>query len=110
MSANIPVSHVVAWLRSLNATVVVEFVDRDDEMFVKLAENKREDYADYTSQNFQSEIAKRFTIEGQDEPEGGGSARCCYWSRSNRSRLVRGLPARHRTALSDRIWSRPPSA
>ena len=63
VSANIPVSHFVEWLQSLNATVIVEFIDRDDEMFVKLAENKREDYADYTSQNFQAEVAKRFTIE-----------------------------------------------
>ncbi|MCY4015519.1 MAG: class I SAM-dependent methyltransferase [Gammaproteobacteria bacterium] len=49
VSANIPVSHVVAWLRSLNAAVIVEFIDRDDEMFVKLAENKREDYSDYSA-------------------------------------------------------------
>ena len=63
VSANIPVSHLVAWLRSLNATVIVEYIDRDDEMFVKLAENKREDYADYTSDGFQSEVAKWFTIE-----------------------------------------------
>ena len=63
VSANIPVSHFVAWLRRLNATVIVEFIDRDDEMFLKLAANKREDYADYTSHNFQAEVAKRFTIE-----------------------------------------------
>ena len=63
VSANIPVSHVVAWLRRLNATVIVEFIDRHDEMFVKLAENKREDYADYTPENFQSEVARWFTIE-----------------------------------------------
>ena len=63
VSANIPVSHFVDWLRSLNATVIVEFIDRDDEMFVKLAENKHEEYADYTSANFHSEVAKRFTIK-----------------------------------------------
>ena len=63
VSANIPVSYFIEWLRRLNATVIVEFIDRDDEMFVKLAENKREDYADYTSHNFQAEVAKRFTIE-----------------------------------------------
>ena len=63
VSANIPVSHFVEWLRSLNATSIVEFIDRDDEMFAKLAENKHEDYADYTPENFRSEIAARFTIE-----------------------------------------------
>ena len=63
VSANIPVAHIVAWLRSLNATVIVEFIDRNDEMFVKLAENKREDYADYTPENFEAEVDKWFTIE-----------------------------------------------
>ena len=63
VSANIPVSQIVPWLRSLNATVIVEFVGRDDEMFVKLAENMRGDYADYTPENFEAEVAKWFTIE-----------------------------------------------
>ena len=63
ISASIPVSHLVAWLRRLNATVIIEFIGRDDEMFVRLAENTREEYADYTPQNFQSEVAKWFTIE-----------------------------------------------
>ena len=63
VSRNVPVSHVVEWLRSFDATVIVEFIRRDDEMFIKLAENKREDYADYTSENFQAEVAKWFTIK-----------------------------------------------
>ena len=63
VSANIPVAHIVAWLRSLNATVIVEFIDRYDEMFVRLAENKSEDFADYTAENFDAEVAKWFTVE-----------------------------------------------
>lgn len=63
VSANVPVSLVVDWLRSLDATVIVEFVGRDDEMFAKLVENKREDYPDYTSENFQSEIDRHFIVE-----------------------------------------------
>ena len=63
VSANIPISMFIEWLRSLDAALIVEFIGRDDEMFRKLVENKREDYADYTSENFQSEIEKRFTIE-----------------------------------------------
>lgn len=63
VSANVPVSLLVKWLRSLDATVIVEFIDRDDEMFTKLAENKREDYADYTLENFRSEVDKYFTVE-----------------------------------------------
>ena len=71
VSANIPVSLFVKWLRSLDATVIVEFIGRDDEMFGKLVENKREDYADYTSENFKSEIEKRFTIEDRIELKRG---------------------------------------
>ena len=63
VSANVPVSLLVTWLRSLGATVIVEFIGRDDEMFAALAENKREDYADYTSEHFQSEVEKHFTIK-----------------------------------------------
>ena len=63
VSANVPVSLLVEWLRSLDAAVIVEFIDRDDEMFAKLAENKREDYADYTLENFRSQANRHFTVE-----------------------------------------------
>ena len=71
VSANVPVSLLATWLRSLDATVIVEFVDRDDEMFAKLAENKRDDYADYTLENFQSEVDKHFTVEDRMGLKGG---------------------------------------
>ena len=71
VSANVPVSLLVEWLRSLNATVIVEFIGRDDEMFATLAENKREDYADYTAENFQSEVERHFMIEDRMGLKGG---------------------------------------
>ena len=71
VSASIPVSSIVEWLRSLDATVIVEFIGRDDEMFSKLIENRSEEYADYTSQNFQAEIERRFTIEDRMGLKGG---------------------------------------
>ncbi len=71
VSANIPTSMLIEWLRSLDAALIVEFVGRDDEMFRKLVENKSEDYADYTSENFQLEIEKRFTIEDRMELKKG---------------------------------------
>ena len=71
VSANVPVSLLVGWLRRLDATVIVEFVARHDEMFLKLAENKREDYADYTLGNFQAEVDKRFTVEDRVELRDG---------------------------------------
>ena len=63
VSANVPVSLFTEWLRSQDATVIVEYVGRDDEMFAKLAANKREDYADYAPENFQSELGRYFTVE-----------------------------------------------
>ena len=71
VAANVPVSLLVNWLRGLDATVIVEFIDRDDEMFAKLVANKREDYADYTFENFQSEVDKHFVVEDRVGLKGG---------------------------------------
>ena len=71
VSAGIPVSSIVEWLRSLDATVIVEFVDRNDEMFGKLIENRSDQYSDYTSENFHSEIERCFTIEDRMGLKGG---------------------------------------
>ena len=62
VSANIPLPLFIEWLRGLDATVIVEFVGRDDEMFRKLISVKSEDYPDYTEGNFRLEIAKHFTV------------------------------------------------
>ena len=59
---NIPVALVLDWLQSLRANVVVEFIEREDEMFKKLVENKTESYADYTAENFDLEVRRRFRI------------------------------------------------
>lgn len=71
VSANVPVSLLVDWLRSLHATIIVEFISRDDEMFAKLVANKREDYADYTLENFQAEVDKHFVVEDRIGLKGG---------------------------------------
>ncbi len=71
VAANIPLPLFTGWLRSLDATVIIEFVGRNDEMFQKLIENKREDYADYTSENFEAEIRRRFSVRDRLELKGG---------------------------------------
>ena len=71
VSANVPLSLFVEWLRSLDATAIVEFVGRDDEMFRKLVENKSEDYPDYTLEAFESEIAEHFTVSDRLELKSG---------------------------------------
>ena len=71
VSANIPLSLFMEWLRSLDATAIVEFVGRDDEMFAELLRHKNENYADYTAENFNAEVRKRFTIEDSIALKGG---------------------------------------
>ncbi len=71
VSANIPLPLFVEWLRSLDAALIVEFVGRDDEMFLQLIANKREGYADYTPQNFEAEVSKRFSIGDRLRLKGG---------------------------------------
>ena len=62
VSANIPLALLLEWLHGLRATVIIEFVEREDEMFRRLLANKDEQYSDYTAQNFHCEVARRFTI------------------------------------------------
>ena len=71
VSANVPLSLYLKWLRSLDAAVIVEFVGRDDEMFRKLIENKSEDYLDYTAEAFESEIHRHFTVSDRLELKEG---------------------------------------
>ena len=71
VSANIPLPLFVEWLRSLDASAIIEFVGRDDEMFRELVQHKSEDYSDYTSNNFRSEVEKHFTIEDCTQLKGG---------------------------------------
>ncbi len=71
VSANIPLPLFIGWLHSLNATVILEFIGRDDEMFQKLLDNKREDYADYNTENFAAEVGRRFSISERLELKGG---------------------------------------
>ena len=71
VSANVPLSLYVEWLGSLDATVILEFVGRDDEMFRRLVENKTEDYPDYTPEQFESEAARHFTVGDRLVLKGG---------------------------------------
>ena len=71
VAANIPLRLFIGWLRSLDATCILEFVGRDDEMFQTLLENKREDYADYTAENFESEVRKCFSVRDRLKLKGG---------------------------------------
>lgn len=71
MSANIPLDMFFDWLKKLGCEVVVEFVDRHDEMVIKLLTNKGEQYTDYNRENFLAQIGQRFKIKQRELLKGG---------------------------------------
>ena len=71
ISANIPMALFLDWLRSFNCDIVIEFVDRHDEMVVKLLQNKTEQYLDYNRVAFEHELQKRFKVRTSKDLKGG---------------------------------------
>jgi len=64
ISANVPLAAVVAWLRSLGARLVIEFVAPDDQMVQRLRANKpASQHDDYRQDVFERLLAADFTIE-----------------------------------------------
>lgn len=63
LSANIPNILFLKWLRSLDSEVILEFVNREDEMVIKLLTNKSQQYDDYNLDQFVDEAKQLFTIE-----------------------------------------------
>lgn len=71
IAANIPNKMFLAWLASTGADVVLEFVDRHDEMVIKLLTNKKEQYSDYNLEQFYEDVAEHFDIVSQMPVKGG---------------------------------------
>jgi SAM-dependent methyltransferase len=71
VSANVPIPLFLDWLASLGSSVIIEFVDREDEMFKKILANKTVDYADYTLANFVAEAEARFVIKDRQVLKSG---------------------------------------
>ncbi|MGB5835252.1 MAG: hypothetical protein WBG92_25145 [Thiohalocapsa sp.] len=71
ISANVPLVLFLDWLRSLDCEIVIEFVDRHDEMVEKLLVNKKEVYDDYSRSEFERLIGERYRVETSSELKGG---------------------------------------
>ena len=71
MSANIPNAMFLKWLRSLGADIVIEYVDRHDEMVIKLLTNKKEQYEDYNLKQFVTDASVHFSIADRIPLKGG---------------------------------------
>ena len=62
ISSNIPLCDFFKWLSEFRAKIVIEFVDRNDEMVIKLLAGKKEKYLDYNKHRFIEELSHYFTI------------------------------------------------
>jgi hypothetical protein len=72
LAANVPLPEVVGWLRSLDARVVVEFVDPADPMAQRLLGNLRPGLHDaYRREAFERLLGERFEVERRLELPSG---------------------------------------
>jgi len=71
LSENIPNRLFLKWLRSLDADVIIEFVNREDEMVVKLLTNKEEQYTDYNLPQFLIDVDLFFEVRDREILKGG---------------------------------------
>lgn len=62
ISNYIPLRYFLDWLKTNCTYLVIEFVDNDDSMVKILLENIDEPVSDYTKNNFEVELRKRFNI------------------------------------------------
>jgi hypothetical protein len=65
ITGNVPVAQFVGWLADLGASVVIEFVGREDEMVKKLLANREDQYDDYHEDAFRAVLASRFDIAAE---------------------------------------------
>ena len=80
LSANVPLAELVAWLRSLDATLVVEFVAPEDPMAKRLLDRKPARLpAAYDRPTFERLLGEAFAIERTEELASG--ARVLYLCR-----------------------------
>jgi hypothetical protein len=64
ITGNVPVRELLDWLASLEATVVIEFPDREDPMVRRLLSGKREGAnPDYEAAAFARALEERFDVE-----------------------------------------------
>ena len=71
IGANIPLQEFIEWLASLSASLVIEFVTKDDVMVKTLLRNKEDQYDDYTPVAFKSYLDQLFDIHRVETLDSG---------------------------------------
>jgi hypothetical protein len=71
---NVPFPELVAWLRSLDARLVIEFADRDDPMVSRLLAAKREEvHEGYGREAFERALNEDFEVERREQLADSGT-------------------------------------
>jgi SAM-dependent methyltransferase len=78
IGGNIPLAEFLEWLRTLGASLIIEFVTREDPMVKALLRNKDDQYGDYHQDVFERELSARFAIT-RCQPLGSGT-RIMYYA------------------------------
>lgn len=59
---NVPMPEAIAWLAELGGELIIEFVERDDPMVVKLLRNRAGQLIDYDRSTFEQSLERHFTV------------------------------------------------
>jgi precorrin-6B methylase 2 len=81
IGANIPLREFVQWLASLQASLVIEFITKDDPMVKTLLRNKEDQYADYEIRHFENYLRDVFYVQRREVLE--SRTRILYFAEPN---------------------------
>ena len=76
IARNIPLDQFVESLTGYGQGGVVEWVDKADDMVVRLLRNRSDVFEDYTRERFEHYLSRHFRIVAAEESHGG--RRCLY--------------------------------
>lgn len=71
IGANIPMSEFISWLAELGASVVIEFINKEDSMVQQLLRNKDDNYDDYEQKYFEKCLGDHFQVVKRKELQNG---------------------------------------
>lgn len=77
IGSNLLLDDVIEWLASLQATIVLEYVDRGDAQVQQLLANRKDVFSDYNSVRFRELIDRSFTVIKEQSLADG--TRALFW-------------------------------
>lgn len=75
--ANVPLDEFIEWLAALKASLIIEFIGKEDPMVKRLLQNKSDQYYDYDQRRFESGLLRYFHIT--DSKVLGSGTRTLYF-------------------------------